>query len=141
MLAVRRTGHSEDRIRGHGHAAGLQEFLQQRLVVLGKTLARHRLGRQKRLVQAQDDLAGFFKAAVEKNRPEDGFAGVGQNRGSRGAARFEFAFAELNEPADADFGCDFVKRLFADEVGANARQNPFGKVFVALEKRVADHAV
>ena len=66
-------------------------------------------------------MLSLFEAAVKKHRAENRFTGVGKNRGAIGAARLEFALAEIDELSDLNLRGDLVERLFANQIGTHAR--------------------
>jgi hypothetical protein len=106
--------------------AALQEFLQQGLGVLAEGARVDRV--EHRDVEGADHVARGIEAGVEEDRAQQGFEGVGQDRGTAEAAGLEFALAQAQELRQFELLGDLVQRLLLDQVGAQARQVAFVEI-------------
>src|SRR5216117_2476088 len=92
ILAVSRPVGCDDGILRQGDLPRLEQFLQKRLRVFTERLRIQR-GKQ-RLIKAPNGFAGRRKTPVGKDRTDQSFERIGQDRGPREPAALQLAFAQ-----------------------------------------------
>jgi hypothetical protein len=78
-----------------------------------------------------DEVGSGVDTAIEVNGGEDGFRGVGEDRGTGSAAAGLLSPAQFETPAQFKFDGDLVKALFTDEGRADSGQIAFREVGVS----------
>ena len=84
------------------------------------------------------ERARRLQAAVEEGRADQRLERVGQDRRAQGAAAARLALAEAERLGQAELERGAIEAVFADEVGANARQVALVGVAEAVEQQARD---
>jgi hypothetical protein len=85
-----------------------------------------------------DEGAGGVEAAIEIERGDDGFEGVGEERGFTAASALLFSAAEKKKRAELDAGGDLAEMAAADQGGAETGELAFAGVGETEEKGFGD---
>ncbi len=135
-LGMRLAAGGDDAIARHRNAPRLQPFLQLGLGVLGPA---RDLGRLDHLAeQAVHQRARRGQAAVEEGRADQRLERVGEDRRAQRAAAARLAFTEAQRLGQAELERGTVQAVFANEMGADARQVAFVGVAEAVEQQARD---
>src|SRR6266853_963929 len=139
ILAVRRPVSRHYGVLRQGDPPRLKQLLQKGFRVFAERLRIQR-GEQ-RLIQAPNGFAGRRKTPVDKDRSDQSFERIGQNRGPREPAALQLAFAQLQVIAHAEGLRHLIQGLLAHQLRAQPRQLSLGKLGEALEQLGRDDAV
>src|SRR5436190_1550572 len=93
------------------------------------------------LVQAPNRFAGRRKTPVDKDRSDQRFERIGQNRGAREPAAPQLALSQLQVIAQPERLRQLMQGLLAHQLRAQPRQIPLGNPVEAFEQLGCDHAV
>src|SRR5882762_886897 len=139
ILVVSRPAGCDHGILRQGEFPGLKQFLQKGFRVFAERLRIQR-GEQ-RLVQAPNGFAGHRETPVDKDRTDQSFERIGQNRGPREPAALQLAFAQLQVIAHAERLRHLIQSLLAYELRPQPRQVSLGKLAEAFEQLGCNDAV
>src|SRR6266705_6916012 len=139
ILAVSGPVRCDHGVLRQGDPPRLKQLLQKRFRVLAE---RRRIQRgEQRLIQAPNGFASRRKTSVDKDRTDQSFERIGQNRGPREPAALQLAFAQLQVIAQPERLRHLMQGLLAHELRSQPRQVSLGKLAEAFEQLGCNDAV
>ena len=135
-LVVVRTGFGDQDIAGDVAEADLADLLDGGLVIAVDGGGRSLLDERRK--EPSDEGGGPVETGVEKHGGDNGFKGVGQERGFHPAARGLFPAAEEEEFPEPESPGHLGQRLLVYDGGAQFRELSLGIVGEFLHQHIGD---